>query len=338
VVEGVTMRRGLPAAAVAVALVLPLAACGDSPSMTTPRSAEARTIAQNWWLLFWLAFGVYLVVMGLVVAAMLRRKRLPEGERLRRVDNRFIIIGGLVVPVVILGITAVETVRVANELAPASAAADAPVQIRVEGEQWWWRVDYPTAGFSTANEIHVRVDRAVDITLVSDNVIHSLWIPELNGKQDMIPGQVNHLRFTADTPGTYLGRCAEFCGIQHAHMEFVVVVDSQDDYDAWLAANRADAAPPADDEARRGQAIVETTSCAGCHTVRGTAAGGSFGPDLTHVGSRTRLGAGAIDNTAAGMARWLDETQHVKEGAAMPEIDLDDEQIDALVAYLEGLR
>ncbi|MGE0000047.1 MAG: cytochrome c oxidase subunit II [Ilumatobacteraceae bacterium] len=331
-----TARRALGLAAAASALTL--TACGDSPSMTTPRSPEARTIAQNWWLLFWLAFGVYIIVMGLVVAAMLRRRRLPEGERLRRVDNRFIVIGGLIVPVVILGITAVETVRVANKLAPASASADAPVQIRVEGERWWWRVDYPDEGFATANEIHVPVDQPVDITLVSDNVIHSLWIPELNGKQDMIPGQVNHLRFTADTPGTYLGRCAEFCGIQHAHMEFVVVVDSLEDYEAWLDTNRADAAPPAGDEARQGKEIVETTSCAGCHSIRGTAADGDFGPDLTHVGSRTRLAAGAIDNTPDGMARWLDETQHLKEGALMPEIDLTDDQVAALVAYLEGLR
>jgi cytochrome c oxidase subunit 2 len=306
--------------------------------MTTPHSPEARTIANNWWLLFWMALGVYVIVMGLVLVAMARRKPLPPPDDLRRHDNRFIVIGGLIIPGVILGITAVETVRVANKLSPASASAEAPVQIRVEGEQWWWRVDYPDDGFATANEIHVPVDQAVDITLVSDNVIHSLWIPELNGKQDMIPGQVNHLRFTATKTGTYIGRCAEFCGIQHAHMDFIVIVDSQADYESWLATNRQDAADVPGADAQQGRQIFETTSCAGCHTVRGTSAQGSFGPDLTHVGGRTALAAGALDNDDAGMARWLAETQDVKPGALMPEIDLTDEQVHALVAYLEGLR
>ena len=326
-------RARLPLVVLAVA-----AGCGASPSMTTPHSPQARTIERNWWLLFWLALGVYIVVMAIVMTAMLRDKAAPEGERTRRFENRFIIVGGLVIPVLILGITAVETVRVANELSPASASPDAPVQIRVEGEQWWWRVDYPDDGFSTANEIHVPVDEAVDITLVSDNVIHSLWIPELNGKQDMIPGQVNHLRFTADTVGTYRGRCAEFCGLQHAHMAFVVIVDSQQDYQAWLSVNRSDAAAPTGAEALQGKELVETTSCAGCHRIRGTTADGALGPDLTHVGSRTTLAAGAIDATPDGMAHWLDKTQDVKPGARMPEVELNDDEIRALVAYLEELR
>jgi cytochrome c oxidase subunit 2 len=319
--------------------VLLAAGCGGArSSMTTPHSPEARAIERNWWLLFWLAVGVYVVVMALVLAAMLRHRAAPDDARSRRFDNRFIIVGGLVLPVLILGITAVETVRVANELSPASASPDAPVQIRVVGEQWWWRVDYPDEGFSTANEIHVPVGQAVDITLTSDNVIHSLWIPELNGKQDMIPGQVNHLRFTADTTGTYLGRCAEFCGLQHAHMAFVVIVDSQQDYAAWLTTNRADAAAPQGADAQRGKELLETTSCSGCHQVRGTTAAGTVGPDLTHVAGRTTLAAGVIDGGADGMTHWLDKTQDVKPGARMPEIQLTDDDLADLVAYLEELR
>ncbi len=329
-----------------LALVLTVSACGDSPSITTGGSPQARHIAGSWWLLLWLATGVYVIVGTLVVVASVRRaRRRSGGEQADRgqqdapaVDNRFILIGGLIVPVVILGVVAVDTVRVANRIAPAAAAPDAPVQIRVEGERWWWRVEYPDEGVVTANEIHVPIGEEVDITLVSDNVIHSLWIPQLNGKQDMIPGQVNHLRFTADREGTFLGRCAEFCGVQHAHMQFQVHAESPARYDAWLRANGADATSVAGDAARTGRTFFETSSCAGCHTVRGTSANGTAGPDLTHVGSRATLAAGSLPNTAAGMEEWLAHTQSVKPGSLMPQVPLTTAQIESLVAFLRGLQ
>ena len=315
-----------------------VAGCAGAHSITEPRSPEARSINRSYWLLFWLAAGVYVVVITLVLVAIARRRRATEPDRRERFDNRLITIGGLAIPIVILGIVAVVTVRVANDLSPAGAAASAPVQITVEGKDWWWRIEYPNDGVVTANEIHVPVGQAVDITLISDDVIHSLWIPELNGKQDLVPGQVNHLRFTADTIGTFLGRCAEFCGIQHARMLFVVFVDSDTDYRAWLADNRAAATAASGGQAQLGERIVTTTSCAGCHTVRGTPADGTVGPDLTHVGSRSTIAAGVLPNTPADMRHWLDKTQTVKHGALMPELDLSNADLDALVAYLEGLK
>jgi cytochrome c oxidase subunit II len=312
--------------------------CAGAHSITEPRSPEARSINRNYWLLFWLAVGVYAVVITLVLVAMAKRRTTAEPQRRQRFDNRFIAIGGLTVPILILGVVAVVTVRVANDLSPAGASASAPVQITVEGRDWWWRIEYPNDGVVTANEIHVPVGQAVDITLISADVIHSLWIPELNGKQDLVPGQVNHLRFTADTVGKYLGRCAEFCGIQHARMLFVVFVDSQSDYRAWLDTNRAPAKAPTGGQPEHGEQILTTTACAGCHTVRGTAADGTVGPDLTHVASRSTIAAGVLPNTPADMRHWLDKTQTVKHGALMPELDLSNADLDALVAYLEGLK
>ena len=190
----------------------------------------------------------------------------------------------------------------------------------------------------TANEIHVPRGERVELTLRSANVIHSLWVPELMGKTDLVPGVTNHLQFTPTSAGSYHGVCAEFCGIQHAKMTFTVVVDEPADYQRWLAANRSPAATPQNDQERLGRQLLTTTACAGCHTVSGTSAAGTLGPDLSHVGSRSTIGAATLPNDPAGMTRWLADTQGVKPGAEMPTLDLTDEQIAALVAYLERLR
>jgi len=331
------IRRRIVHVVGSAAIVLALTACGPH-SMLSPHSPEAHSIASTWWLMFALALAVYIVVAALIGIAILRRGAKVDESRRRRFENRFIVIGGLVIPIAILGVTAVATVAVANKLSPSAAAAQPQVQITVKGEQWWWRIEYPNDGITTANEIHVPIDQAVDITLVSDNVIHSLWVPELNGKADVIPGQINHLRFTATKTGRFDGRCAEFCGIQHARMEFVVFVDSTQDYQKWVTDNRAPAADPTDAAARRGRDLVENSSCAGCHKVSGTPAQGLLGPDLSHVASRKTLAAGTVDNTPDGMAAWLDHTQSLKKGAHMPEVDLTAEQIHELVEYMKTLK
>ena len=325
------MRRvGPVAVALVVVMVMPLAACSGSPSALDPHSPGAHHISGLWWLMFVLAVAVYLVVAGLVVVAFVRRRRPPS----ERVSRHFILYGGVVVPVVILAVLAVYTVRTTNAL----VAGPAALQVEVVGEQWWWRVTYPTDGITTANEIHVPVGQPVDVVLTSDNVVHSFWVPQLAGKTDLIPGQTNHLSFTADRAGTYRGQCAEFCGLEHARMAFEVVVDSPTAYAQWVAAQQAVPAPPADALARQGAALFVDGSCAGCHTVAGTTATGTAGPDLTHVGSRRTLAANVLPNTPDGMTRWLAATQDVKPGARMPQLDLSASDVSALVAYLEGLR
>jgi cytochrome c oxidase subunit 2 len=325
VVEGV--RRPLVVVLLACGLV---SACAGAPSALDPHSPQARHISGLWWLMFGLAAGVYVIVTGLVLVAVFRRRhRFSE-----RLSNRMIVYGGLLIPVAILAVVAVFTVRTTNALVPTAG----PVRVNVEGEQWWWRVTYPDFGIATANEIHVPVGETVDVTLTSDNVIHSFWVPQLAGKTDLIPGQVNHMSFAADRVGTYRGQCAEFCGLEHARMAFQVVVDEPAAFDQWVSGERGTGPPPADPLAAQGEQIFVNGSCAGCHKVAGTSAAGTLGPDLTHVGSRATLAADTLANTPSDMARWLASTQQVKPGALMPQIDLTADQVQALVAYLEGLK
>lgn len=306
--------------------------------MLDGKSPQSHRISGLWWLMFSMAVVVYILVITLVLVAAFRRNTAgydavaPADET--RSDHRLLLYGGLALPMVVLSVIAVQTVRVSNSL----QAATATVHVTVDAEDWWWRVSYPADDVVTANEIHVPVGQRVQIALRSDNVIHSLWVPQLNGKSDVIPGETNFMTFTAESTGTYRGQCAEFCGIEHAKMAFVVVVESDADYVAWLAANRHAAVQPQTALQREGAQILATTSCAGCHTVAGTAATGIIGPDLTHVGSRSTLAADTLPNTDAGMTEWLSATQRVKQGALMPQIDLSSAQVAALVAYLESLK
>lgn len=322
--EGVK-RRLLVAAGVTILL----SACAGAPSALDPHSPQARHISGLWWLMFGLSAVVYVIVAGLVVFAVLRRRH----DVSEHFGHRLIVYGGVLIPVAILGVVAVSTVRTTNAL----VAGPATLEIHVAGEQWWWRVTYPDLGISTANEIHVPVGTTVDITLTSDNVIHSFWVPQLAGKTDLVPGQVNHLAFSAEKAGSYRGQCAEFCGLEHARMAFQVVVDERAAFDEWVSGQRSTGQRPADPLAAKGEQLFVNGSCAGCHTVGGTSAVATFGPDLTHVGSRATLAADTLPNTPADMSRWLSSTQQVKPGALMPQIDLTADEVQALVAYLEGL-
>ena len=304
-------------------------------SIVTPKGSEADRIAGAWWLMFGLAAFVYVVVAGLIVYATVRgRRRGARPSRMR--EDAFIWIGGVAAPVVILFVLAVMTVHTTEALR--RPARDA-LAVDVAGEDWWWAVRYPGTDIVTANEIHVPVDRPVDLRLTSDNVIHSFWVPELAGKQDAIPGQPNHLRFTPEATGTFVGRCAEYCGLQHAHMEIRVVVQTAADFGRWQARQEATRTEPVSDAAAEGAAIFQRQACAGCHTVRGTDATGTVGPDLTDVGARETIGAGLLENNTRNLTDWIRDAPELKPGTAMPSFhDLTDRDVQAIVAYLESLR
>jgi cytochrome c oxidase subunit 2 len=212
----------------------------------------------------------------------------------------------------------------------------------VTGHQWWWEVRYsevghPDFGFVTANEVHLPVGQPVRLRLHSADVIHSFWLPQIAGKTDVIPGQVNETWLEADRPGESRGMCAEYCGLQHAVMALAVTADSPANFARWADARRAEAAAPASDEAVTGQRVF-VRSCGACHAVAGTNALGRVGPDLTHVAARPTIGAGALENTSLGLARWIRNAPAVKEGARMPAIPLDEVELRAVVAYLQTLR
>jgi cytochrome c oxidase subunit 2 len=262
-------------------------------------------------------------------------------------------VGGLVVPAVVLAVAFLLSERALGRLTdsahagtppvPKAAAAQIQPAIEVTGRQWWWQVRYRSADltqeFATANELHIPVGKPVRIVLQSGDVIHSLWVPQLHPKEDMIPGRYNTIVLQADRPGVYLGECAEFCGDEHARMSFTVVAEAPQQYDAWLAHERAIPAPPSDPLAAQGRAIFLANACAFCHTVRGTAAQGVVAPDLTHLASRPTLAAGTAPNTRPMLQGWIVNAPAMKPGTAMPAFpQLDAASVRALTAYLESLR
>jgi cytochrome c oxidase subunit II len=306
---------------------------GHAPSMLHPRGSESKAIAGVWWLMFGLGAVVYAVVAGFIIWALMRGRR--GGGEGKLSDDAWIVWGGIGVPVVILGVLAVTTVRVTGELRRPSPGA---LRIEVVAKRWWWDVTYTDAGFTTANEIHLPAGQPVEIGLDSDNVIHSFWVPELAGKVDTIPGQHNVLRFTPETPGTYRGECAEFCGIEHARMGFLVVVQTPADYARWVARQQPTPLPPDREAAAEGQMVFMRQSCAGCHTIRGTQAQGTVGPDLTDFGGRQTIGGDTVLNTPNNLAGWISDAQLFKRGALMPPIQLSGPDLNNVVSYLEGLK
>ena len=216
------------------------------------------------------------------------------------------------------------------------------LQIRVTGHQWWWEVQYrdslPQHWVTTANEIHIPVGRPVAFELVSTDVIHSFWPPNLSPKRDQIPGDENSLWFQADSAGTYRGQCAEFCGHQHAKMAFLVVAEPPSQFAAWLAGQRDTAPTPTDSLARRGRDVFLASTCVMCHAISGTPAGSRIGPDLTHLASRRTLAAGTLANTRSNLTGWIVDPQVIKPGVKMPPNRFSGPDLIALVAYLETLK
>ncbi|HLU83462.1 MAG TPA: c-type cytochrome, partial [Trueperaceae bacterium] len=210
--------------------------------------------------------------------------------------------------------------------------------IEVIGHQWWWEVRYPESGVVTANEVVIPVGETVRLELSSVDVIHSFWVPVLNGKMDLIPGQTTSLPLEASLAGEYFGFCAEFCGVQHARMNLLVVAQERSDFDAWLATQQLAAPPPNDATTLAGQQVFLGSACVYCHTVRGTNASGKLGPDLTHLASRRLLGAGALPNTRGNLAGWIVNSQTTKPGNRMPPMYLGGSELQSLLAYLETLR
>jgi cytochrome c oxidase subunit 2 len=223
-----------------------------------------------------------------------------------------------------------------------SVAGPDDLTVRVRGLQWWWSVEYvgpdPSRRFETANEIHVPVGRNVHLLLEGDDVIHSFWVPSLAGKQDLIPGRLNEITIRADRAGTYRGQCAEFCGLQHAHMAFLVIAEQAAEFERWADAQRAPAAQAADEVIASGRDIFMAKACAGCHTIRGTQAAGTPGPDLTHVGSRRTIAAGLFETTRGSLAAWIADPQTLKPGNNMPLVPLTPDELRAVSAYLASLK
>jgi cytochrome c oxidase subunit 2 len=301
-----------------------------------PASPQARAVSDLFWIIIAISALIFLLVEGLLLY-MIFRFRGREGEPDPRpiFGQRTLEIGWTVAPAVVLVI--VFALMLPLMLSAAAPPANA-VRVTAIGHQWWWEFRYPDLNVVTANELHVPVGQPVRVQLESADVIHSLWLPRLSGKTDLIPGKRNELWFAAQAADTYLGQCAEFCGIQHAWMLVRVVAQAPNDFNAWVTAQQQGAGATAAGAARQGEQVFFGNTCVNCHTIQGTPATGTVGPDLTHIGSRQTIGAGVLQNTPANMQAWLKDPQAFKPGSLMPDFHLSDQDVSALAAYLEGLK
>jgi len=325
---------------VLMALLPLLTGCGgDKQNVLHPASKQEHAISVLWWVMFAgcsIGFGVIVILLFL---GWSRRNRdyLPFGGRDRA--GTAIVIGlGVFVPIIVLSSLFIWSDLYVLKTTEAPAASSTKLSVKVIGHQWWWEIRYPGTEAVTANEIHIPARTRVDMLGTTADVIHSFWVPELNRKTDLIPGRVNRLLLDANSPGEYLGRCSEFCGQQHAHMSMAVYAEPTAEFQTWLANMSKPARPPATPLARRGERLFLDLPCSGCHMIRGTSADGTIGPDLTHLATRQSLAALTIPNDTPSLARWIVDPQHFKPGSLMPGLKLTNEDRDALVAYLQGLK
>lgn len=332
------MMRLRPCGGIFVGLLL-LGGCSSSDvqSVMAPRGMQAGQIAELAWLLFGFGTLVLAMVMGTAWLAIRGSSRV----RGALAQEKSVIALGIVFPAATLTLLLGYGVWLMRPHLDMTNERNID-RIEVTGEQWWWRVTYSGADgtpIASANEVRIPVGRTVEFTLKAADVIHSFWVPSLGGKVDMIPGRTTRLRLTAERPGIYRGQCAEYCGGPHALMAFHVVAMPASEYAAWLQREATPAATPATDVERRGQSLLVAAGCGACHTVRGTAAKGTLGPDLTHIGARRSVGIDTLPLTQENLVRFIVDGQHVKPGNLMPEFRIfQHEEREALAAYLLSLK
>jgi cytochrome c oxidase subunit 2 len=338
------MKPSRPFQRLVLMLALLGVGCHGPQNVLAPAGPGARTLAYlgNIALIsFSLATLVTWALLGFVV--LRRRGSLQEHERPDVGGGQgWLWIGGVLIPVVTFGSLFVLTLEKVDDFPLHDDEHHAP-EVRVIGHQWWWEVEYlgasPHLRLTTANELHIPVGQPVQIQLESRDVIHSFWVPQLHGKVDLVPGWTNHLRLQADAPGRYQGECAEFCGAQHARMRLLVVAEAPEDYARWVRQQTLAASVPTEPVALAGRELFESRACGLCHTVRGTSARGSVGPDLTHLASRQGIAANSFPNSHAYLAAWAVGAQTLKPEVAMPNVnDFDGQELEELVTFLEGLK
>jgi cytochrome c oxidase subunit 2 len=320
-----------------------LAGCAGWQSALDAHGSSAISLKQLIILMVAVCSLVWMLVMVALIGALWRgrtessppTKLDPDGER--RLSG--VVIAATIVTTVVISAFTLASFFTTRTL---SVAGTGDLTIKIHGAQWWWNVEYldpqPQNSFQTANEIHIPAGRNVHLQLEGDDVIHSLWVPSLAGKQDLIPGRPNELNIRAEHVGIYRGQCAEFCGMQHAHMAFLVVADTQEAFDEWAAAQRQSATTASNDEIAAGREAFLAKACAACHTVRGTSASGTTGPDLTHVGSRKYIAAGLFETTRGSLAAWIADPQTLKPGNNMPMVPLTSDELRSISAYLMSLK
>ena len=324
-----------------LAMLLLLSACTEDQSTIDPASDFTEQVNEIYVIVAILAGIVFVGVLGATLGFAIWFRERPGREARQFHGNARLEVIWTLVPVAIVAAISIPTFNAIRDTT-ADELPDGALQVIATGHQWWFEFEYPELGITTANELHLPVDRAVNVTLLSDDVIHSFWIPKLVGKTDMVPGHENSLWFTPNQASAepFLGQCAEFCGTSHANMRFRAFVDTTDDFDSWVATQLSDGRAADEDLSKRGEEIFLANACIGCHTVKGTIAAGTIGPDLTHLGGRSTIASGIMANTPENLARWIRNPDDPKPGALMPSFGdvLSEDELTAVVAYLLSLE
>jgi cytochrome c oxidase subunit 2 len=334
--------RSLPIFPILLILIAAVALSGcaanSNPGNTIATAGPVAQLEADFYLLiFWMAVAVFILVEGLLVYTIFRfRRRRGDGMPEQTHGNTTLEIVWTIIPCIILAVIAVKSLPA---MAQATEIPTGPgvVNVKVIGHQWWWEFQYPDQGVITADELHIPVGTKIALQVESADVIHSFWVPKLGGKVQAIPNQHNTSWIQADETGTFRAQCFQLCGTSHANMRFIVVSESKTDFDNWVKAQLA-TPPQAAGDAAKGAQVFQTGACVGCHTIAGTPANGKIGPNLTHVGSRLTLAGAILDNNPQQLALWLHDPPAVKPGSIMPNLHLTDDQVNALVAYLDSLK
>lgn len=312
-----------------------------------PAASQAGHIEWLYWFIFWILFAVFVLMIAAfsragAKARVLASHPLPVIEKDEEGDRRAGWAVGTAIGITVITLFGILVVSVITGKRVEGLTSKNSVTIQVTGHQWWWEVTYPNSQadqtVTTANEIHVPVRTPIVILTNSQDVIHSFWAPNITGKRDLLPGYSSAFSFEIDKAGIYHGQCAEFCGLQHAHMGFSIIAEPVENFEAWQKQQLKAAAEPVASEAIRGREVFLTHACLMCHTIRGTDAGSHLGPDLTHVASRNMIAAETLPNTAGALAGWVVDPQRIKPGTQMSPNPLAPDDLQAVIAYLQSLH
>lgn len=332
-----------------ILVLWPLAAGAESPmphqysNIFDPVSVAGEQIKDISWLVIGICAMIFLVTQGILFWCIVKFRARPGDERRdppQIYGSTPVEVAWTIVPMIIVVVLFLATARTIAEIQIEEPPEEAMV-VDVVGHRWWWEFKYPEYGITTANELHIPTStpenwRPTFLRLLSQDVVHSFWVPRLGGKQDVVPNKENWLWFDTATAGLYLGQCAEYCGTQHAHMLLRVYVHTPEEFASWVAnQQKADVEDP---RVAAGRELFQKTACINCHTLGGTVANGTYGPDLSHFMSRKTLGAGVALNTPENLRAWIEDPQALKPGCRMPNMKLTEPEVDHIVDYLLTLQ
>jgi cytochrome c oxidase subunit II len=302
-------------------------------------SSPGEDYINRLFLFFLILCGVIMVVVIVMILTGVIRYRSGriQGEPDQRTGNRAVEMTWTVIPFILVTFFLVLTIKYMKAINSPSAEGK-KAEIRIIAHQWWWEMEYPGYGFTTANELHIPAGRDILVQIESADVIHDWWVPDLGRKIDAIPGRINYTWLNSQKPGEFRGACSEYCGAQHAHMLIYVVAQGKEDFDGWVISQQRVPGPPADSTGAEGARLFRERTCISCHNISGISDDAHIGPDLTHVSLRQTILSGMLPASRENIIKWIGDPQKIKEGSHMPDFMLEKDEINALATYLEDLK